>query len=149
GRLDRTPPAEGRSDALARGARVRYFGDYELHRALGRGGMGVVYEARQRSLNRRVAVKLILAGAFATTRDVLRFRAEAENAANLDPPQIVPIYEVGEHEGQQYYSMKFVEGTPLSRHPRGPVRDEVRGLLDVARAVHYAHQRGILHRDLK
>src|SRR5262249_55404188 len=100
-------------------------------------------------LNRLVALKLILAGVFATPRDVARFRSEAENAANLDHPQIVPIYEVGEHDGQQYYSMKFVEGTSLSRHPRGPVRDEVRGLLDVARAVPYAHQRGILHRDLK
>jgi serine/threonine protein kinase len=92
---------------------------------------------------------MILRGAFATEKDIARFRAEAEAAANLDHPNIVPIHEVGEHEGQQYFSMKFVDGTSLAKHPRGDVRGEVACLIDVIRAVHHAHQRGVLHRDLK
>ncbi|MGO9470660.1 MAG: protein kinase domain-containing protein [Isosphaeraceae bacterium] len=128
---------------------VRYFGDYELLEEIARGGMGIVYKARQVSLNRLVALKMILAGSFASTRDIQRFRTEAESAANLDHPHIVPIYEVGEHEGQQYYSMKFVEGTSLAKHAQSDPRTEVEATIGVIRAVHHAHQRGVLHRDLK
>src|SRR5262249_25562716 len=138
-----------RAAARPPGSRVRYFGDYELLGEVARGGMGIVYKARQVSLNRVVALKMILAGQIAAPADVQRFRAEAESAASLDHPNIVPLYEVGEHEGQHYFSMKFIDGRSLAQSPPIAMGGLVQIMVKMARAVHYAHQRGILHRDLK
>jgi WD40 repeat protein len=131
---------------------VRYFGDYELLEEIARGGMGVVFKARQVSLNREVALKMILTGQLASAADVARFRAEAEAAANLDHSNVLPIYEIGEHLGQQYFSMKLVPGGSLARKVTELVKDPkaaVAMFVKVCRAVDFAHRRGILHRDLK
>ena len=134
------------------GTRVRYFGEYELLEEIARGGMGVVWKARQSKLNRIVALKMILAGQLASTEDVQRFYTEAEAAARLDHPGIVPIYEIGLHEGQHYFSMAFIDGQSLKqRLADGPLRPrEGAGLIrTIAEAVSYAHECGIVHRDLK
>ena len=135
--------------APPRGTLLKYFGDYELLEPLGRGGMGVDYRAKQLSLNRVVALKMILAADSTDAGARQRFRAEAEAAARLDHPSIVPIVEVGEFQGQPYFSMKYVEGANLAKSLRGMVRESAVLLTAVARAVHHAHQRGIIHRDLK
>jgi serine/threonine protein kinase len=133
--------------------RVRYFGDYELQEEIARGGMGVVWKARQTSLNRTVAVKMILAGKLAGEAPVQRFHREAEAAANLQHPNIVAIHEVGEYDGQHYYSMDYIEGRDLGAlgRDRGPLppAHAAECLQTIAEAVHFAHQRGTLHRDLK
>jgi tetratricopeptide (TPR) repeat protein/predicted Ser/Thr protein kinase len=131
---------------------LRYFGDYELLDEIARGGMGVVYRARQKSLNRVVAVKMILGGQLATAAEVQRFHTEAEAAANLHHPNIVAIHEVGEHESLHYFSMDFVAGKSLAalvlQNPLPPLRAAAY-VQRIAEAVYYAHQHGILHRDLK
>jgi hypothetical protein len=156
------------SEDPPRSNNVRYFGDYELLERIGRGGMGIVYKARQRSLNRLVALKMISSGEFASPSAVQRFKIEAEAAAKLDHPNIVPIYEIGMHRGQHFFSMGLIEGPNLaekireaefrvgfgsksfgksaeSRHQHSVAHM----MADIARCVHYAHQRGVLHRDLK
>jgi WD40 repeat protein len=146
------PPGDDDQDDQPRGARVRYFGDYELKRVLGRGGMGVVYSAKQLSLNRPVALKMIRAGVLADEAEQRRFQNEAEAVAQLDHPGIVPIYEVGEHLGQRYFAMKLVPGDSLAalldRYRDDPL-STARLVAEAAEAVHHAHLRGILHRDLK
>jgi serine/threonine protein kinase len=128
------------------------FDDYEPAAEIGRGGMGVVYRARQTSLDRQVALKMILRGVLASLEDVARFRAEAEAAARLNHPNIVQVFEVGEHLGQPFFSMQYVEGTTLGRKiADGPLpsREAARLLIPVCRAVAEAHRNGVLHRDLK
>ena len=155
------------------GNTIKYFGDYEILEEIARGGMGVVYKARQVSLNRIVAVKMILSGQLAGEANIKRFRSEAEAVANLQHSNIVALHEVGEHDGKHYFSMDYVEGKNLAQcisdfglpifdskkrdASSGWTKSKIKNqkseiamlLMKVARAVHYAHQRGILHRDLK
>ena len=128
------------------------LGDYELLEEVGRGGQGVVFRARQKSLNRTVALKVISLGQWASKAHLKRFRLEAEAAARLEHPGIVPIHEVGERDGSCYFSMKFVEGGQLdevARREPMPIRRAAELIAKVARTVHYAHEHGILHRDIK
>ena len=127
-------------------------GDYEILGELGRGGMGIVYRAKQLSLDRIVALKMILHGDNATNSDVARFRAEAESAAQLHHPNIVNVYEVGEFDGRQFFSMKLIEGTTLAKRLLdGPLPSRLAAemLAPICRAIADAHRRGVLHRDLK
>src|SRR5436853_3003759 len=128
------------------------LGDYELLEEVGRGGQGVVFRARQKSLNRTVALKVISLGQWASKAHLKRFRLEAEAAARLEHPGIVPIHEVGERDGSCYFSMKFVEGGQLDevvRHAPMSSRQAAELVASVARTVHYAHEHGILNRDIK
>jgi TolB-like protein len=141
-----------RVKTAARAKMLGELGDYELLEEVGRGGQGVVFRARQKSLNRIVALKVIGLGQWATKAHLKRFRLEAEAAASLDHPCIVLIYEVGKRDGQCYFSMKFVEGGQLDevvKHTPILIRQAVELIAKVARTVSYAHEHGILHRDIK
>jgi TolB-like protein/Tfp pilus assembly protein PilF/predicted Ser/Thr protein kinase len=145
------PVAEG-DDPVRPPPMFMDFGDYELLEQIGRGGQGVVFRARQKSLNRIVALKVIGLGQWATKAHLKRFRQEAEAAASLEHPGIVPIHEVGERDGSCYFSMKFIEGGQLDeviRREPVPIRRAVELIAKMARTVHYAHEHGILHRDIK
>src|SRR5688572_13040223 len=145
-------PADDPTDMPAPAAAAEYIGRYELLAQIGRGGMGVVFRARDLCLNRLVALKLILTGKLASDVEVKRFRTEAEAAAHLDHPHIVPVYEVGEAEGRHFLALKLMEGGSLAEQIsdlRFDIPDAVEVLRKLAGAVHHAHERGILHRDLK
>src|SRR2546421_115114 len=147
--------ADAASSAKSEIQMPRRFRDYELLEEIARGGMGVVYKARQISLDRIVAVKMILFGSFAGAASVQRFQNEARAIASLRHPNIVAVHEVGEQEGQPYFSMDYVEGQSLAqvisdvRFAISDFKRTARWVEQIAKAIHYAHQRGILHRDLK
>ena len=149
-----TQAADGHASSrvFSRGTTVRYFGDYEILGELGRGGMGIVYKARQVTLNRPVALKMIKTGVLADEAELRRFQNEAEAVALLDHVRIVPVYEVGDYDGQKYFSMKLVEGGNLAEQIAS-FKDNPKAaailLTETAEAVNHAHMRGILHRDLK
>jgi tetratricopeptide (TPR) repeat protein len=152
GAIESTQVEWEQTRSLSRGTAVRYFGDYEILQESGRGAMGVVYRARQVSLNRPVALKMIKAGVLADDSELRRFQNEAEAVALLDHAGIVPVYEVGDHDGQKYFSMKLVEGGNLAEQLasiRANPRAAAALLAETAEAVQHAHMRGILHRDLK
>ena len=139
-------------DGIGPGKHISYVGDYELLEEVARGGMGVVYKARQKTLGRIVAVKMMLTGRLANEDDVKRFQIEAQAAASLQHPNIVPIHEVGQHEGLHYFSMDLVEGRSLSAVLREnvlPAKQAASHVRQMAEAIHYAHQQGTLHRDQK
>jgi len=147
-----TPSAKLAPPPLPSGYRFPAIPGYEILGELGRGGMGVVYKARQIKLNRLVAIKTIISGAHAGARERARFAAEAESVARLQHPNIVQIYDVGEYDGAPYFSMEFVEGPSLYRRMDGKPLDAVTAatiMETIALAIEYAHQRGIVHRDLK
>ena len=150
---DRTTFYHGEPESdLPVGNPIRFLGDYELLEILGQGGMGVVFLARQISLNRTVALKRLRSAGAPSGPELRRFRAEAEAIAGLDHPAIVPIYEVGTHENVHYFSMKLISGRSLQKaipDLRGDFRAIGRIIAEAARAVQHAHERGILHRDLK
>jgi len=163
-RAEDNPPAADQPSASERtvtGSRIhvsddhrglRSFGDYTLVKEIARGGMGVVFKARQMKLNRVVALKMILSGQLASAEDVQRFYIEAEAAASLEHPGIVPIYEIGEHDGQHFFSMGFIEGASLDvQVKQGPMPPAAAATIihKVAEVIAYAHGQGVIHRDLK
>src|SRR5947209_8477773 len=146
------PPPPAGAGPRTGGLSGERFGDYELLGEVARGGMGVVFKARQVSLGRTVALKMILGGGPAGEEDVRHFKAEAAAAARLDHPGIVPVFEFGEHQGQHFFSMGFIEGDSLARRVASgplPPREAAALVREVAEAMAYAHSRGVIHRDLK
>jgi serine/threonine-protein kinase len=126
--------------------------NYQILSELGRGGMGVVYKARQVGLNRVVALKMVLTAGHASESDLIRFRLEAEAVAKVQHPNITQVYDIGEHEGRPFFSLEFIDGGPLDKKIKSepqPPRQAARLMEDIARAVHFAHERNIIHRDLK
>src|SRR5438067_2503825 len=149
---DNAKPTSGVKEAVRAATMLGELGDYELLEEIGRGAQGVVFRARQKSLNRIVALKVISIGQWASKAHLKRFRLEAEAAARLEHPSIVPIHEVGERDGSCYFSMKLVEGGQLDevvRRTPMSIRQAAELIAKVARTVHYAHEHGILHRDIK
>ncbi|MCY2968230.1 MAG: protein kinase, partial [Planctomycetota bacterium] len=134
------------------GETLRYVGDYEVIGEIARGGMGVVYKARQVTLNRVVALKMLLSGQLAGPDDIARFQTEAQAAAQLDHPGIVPVFEIGRHQSFHYIAMAYIDGRSLAAQvAQGPMqpRDAAELVKTIANAVQYAHERGVIHRDLK
>src|SRR3989440_5659453 len=149
---DNARPTSGVKEAVRAATMLGELGDYELLEEIRRGAQGVVFRARQKSLNRTVALKVISLGQWASKAHLKRFRLEAEAAARLEHPGIVPIHEVGERDSSCYFSMRFVEGGQLDevvRRAPMSIRQAAELIAKVARTVHYAHEHGILHRDIK
>src|SRR5436309_10346481 len=149
---DNAKDTSGVDEAVRAATMLGELGDYELLEEIGRGGQGVVFRARQKSLNRTVALKVISLGQWASKAHLKRLRREAEAAASLEHPGIVPIHEVGERDGSCYFSMKFIEGGQVDeviRRTPMSIRQAAELIAKVARTVHYAHEHGILHRDIK
>lgn len=149
--IDLSDPAL-HSPVVGASPRGKEFGEYELIEEVARGGMGVIYKARHKKLNRVTAIKMILSGRFSSSAQLQRFHIEAEAAAKLDHPNIVPVYEIGDVDGQAFFAMKFIDGGSLAdqiEKYRSQPREAMTLLATVVRAVHHAHQRGVLHRDLK
>jgi eukaryotic-like serine/threonine-protein kinase len=147
-----TVDSKSASDGVAEGTQIRYIGEYEILEEIARGGMGIVYKAKQRNLKRIVALKMIRAGQLATEADVRRFQLEAQAAGRLHHPRIVAIHEVGEHDGHHYFTMDYVEGCSLAdaiREESLPARRAAELVRCTAEAIQFAHEQGTLHRDLK
>jgi serine/threonine-protein kinase len=150
--VERSPPGPPVEPTLSAPTSGPDVPGYEMLERLGHGGMGVVYKARQKKLDRVVALKMILAGPHARAEDLARFRREAEVIARLAHPNIVQIYEVGEHDGRPFLALEYVEGGGLDRRLGGaplPAREAARLAETLARAIHHAHVQGVVHRDLK
>jgi WD40 repeat protein/tRNA A-37 threonylcarbamoyl transferase component Bud32 len=149
---EKTAGIESQSDDFSVGETVRYIGEYEILAEIARGGMGIVFKARQQTLKRIVALKMILTGRLADQADVERFKREARAAGRLKHPNIVPVHEIGEYEGRHYFTMDFVDGHSLAKEireePLAP-RRAAEIVQAVAKAVHFAHEQGTVHRDLK
>ncbi len=150
--LEMTMDSGASSREFSVGEEIRYIGEYEVLSEIARGGMGIVFKARQQNLNRVIALKMILAGRLADAAEVERFQREARAAGRLKHPNIVPVHEIGEHEGRHYFTMDYIDGRSLSdmiRESALAPRRAAKIVCVVAEAVHFAHQKGTLHRDLK